>query len=217
MTMIEFVADKDHLEVSTRGLANGTQRELVARVRRPDLVNAAEELVRHMVLYSVAERVSLVAGETVAYGGWLLRLQASNDRLRLEALDPAHTETAYDPFVDAAVDFWADQHAVCAHCGSDFDPPRVHHLLAVSRGVLDGSDDVEGVRYPDCDDRSGWVLTDATFDGSVRSLVVLSAGEFSRVRRSIAVLLALPAGYRIRTSAETYDAWFDSSVATAQT
>lgn len=209
--LISFV--RSGLAVRTQGRRPA---ELEARVGSEELLSDAESLLEYLVTYESTSERLIESGQTVAYGGWLVRLRQQDGSLIVEALD-MESDEAYDETVDVAIEFMREQRSACMHCGADFAPPRVHHLVAVSDAVLAGTSDVEGVRFPDRDDRSGWILSEIGFAGSVRDLKVIHAAHLVRRCRAVAGLLALPAGFRIRVVDGEYDAWFDPKVATAST
>ncbi len=190
--------------------------ELAVRVGSSDLLGGGEELLEYLVTYEAASGRELRSAETVAYGGWLLRLRQDEDTIVVEALDVVD-ESTFVPTADVAIEFMRDQRAVCTHCNADFAPPRVHHMVAASEAVLSGAAEVEGVRYPDREPRSGWLLNEVGFRGSIRDLSIVQTGRIVREYRSLATLLALPAGFRIRVVGGKFDAWFDPKVAAART
>ncbi|UTW45427.1 hypothetical protein KFE80_00380 [bacterium SCSIO 12696] len=111
------------------------------------------------------------------------------------------------------MDLKQNQKACCNHYKADFIPPNPDQMVAISEGVLSGTLEIEGVRYPSPEHMSGWWLTTDLYNGDVESLETVHFSHVADARPEIAQYLALPFGYRFVLGGESEHVWFDNEVA----
>lgn len=202
---------REENSVRTSSLVKLGQKELLVTVASPDLLSEAEKFLRYVVAYLESGAV-VRHGETVGYGYWLTKFLESGDYLEAWEYNPDATE--FVAGVTLAVTYWRDQHRVCQRQQASFEPPRPDQLVVISKGVLEGDQDVQGARYPSPAHMSGWWLTTSQFDGDTRSLKTVHAYHLTSARPDLAHLIALPFGFRFDLS-RIEDVWFDEGVAAA--
>lgn len=106
-----------------------------------------------------------------------------------------------------------EQKNCCDHFGAEFSPIEESQLVAISKGIYEGVNPVEGVRYPSPDHMSGWWLTTDEYDGNVESIVTVHFSHIVEKRPELALYMALPHGYRFFLGGEEDNVWFDEAVA----
>lgn len=111
------------------------------------------------------------------------------------------------------MDLSGNQKACCEHYNAEFTPPEQNQLVAISEGVLEGSHEIEGVRYPSPDHMSGWWLTTDLYNGDVNSLKTVHFSHVAEARPEIAQYMALPFGYRFVLGGQNEHVWFDREAA----
>ena len=181
--------------VTTQGLKAKGRRELSVSVDSPVLLDEAESFLKFVVDYQDHDKVEIRPGETMNYGYWLVKFEASAD----ESLDVWEFNANATEFVQGAsltLRYWLDQHRVCREADADFEPPNPERLTAVSAGVLEGDRAVQAVRYPWAEPMSGWLIVTDLYDGNIDSLVHHHTYHVTASRPDLAAFLALPNGFR---------------------
>jgi len=100
----------------------------------------------------------------------------------------------------------------CEHYGTTCQVVKSEQLVAISKGVLEGTVPVEGVRYPSPDHMSGWWLTTDEYNGNIDSLKTVHFEHIIECRPDLAMYMALPFGYRFDLGGESEHVWFDEDV-----
>lgn len=194
----------------TSGLVDQGHPEIWVAVDDPALLPESESFLCYVAAYIQHSQAQIKAGQTLAYGYWLVKFQARNDRM-LETWEYNPEATAFVPGATFTLRCWHDQHAVCQRVGAAFAPARPDKLVVLSEGVFEG-DPVEGVRYPSPEHMSGWWITTDRYNGDIKSLTTHHAYDLTAKRPDLAQYLALPYGFRFAQGDQEY-IWFDSKVA----
>ena len=100
----------------------------------------------------------------------------------------------------------------CQHYNAEYQPTKTKQLVAISKGVLEGTVPVEGVRYPSPEHMSGWWLTTDEYNGNADSIITVHFEHIIDSRPDLAIYMALPFGYRFNLGGESEHVWFDESV-----
>lgn len=200
---------RNDLALETKGLVNRSHSELRVSLQTPELAEEGEAFLDFVTEYLAQSNIGIKPGETLAYGYWLVKFEMGDDGM-LEVFEYSADATSFIKGAELALTYWRDQHAICDQICTNFDPPRPDRKVAISVGVYEG-DPVEGVRYPSPDHMSGWWLTTDRYDGNVASLKVVHLYHVTAARPDLARYLALPFGFRFRTSKtkQATDIWFD--------
>jgi hypothetical protein len=199
------------LHVMTRGLLESGHPELRARVADLALLQEAEAFLRFVGAYVLQNGLIIRSGETVRYGYWVTRFEATTDEL-LDAFEFAgDSAEGWVPGVNNAVTYWRDQHTMCSRLGAEFAAPLAYDFVMISPGVMEG-DPVQGVRYPSAQPESGWWISTDRYNGDVSTMAPHHLYHLTGRRPDLAPFLALPFGYRFDLE-KFEDVWFDESVA----
>ncbi|MBA6234511.1 immunity protein Imm33 domain-containing protein [Colwellia sp. MB02u-11] len=105
------------------------------------------------------------------------------------------------------------QQECCDHYNAQCLPVKKAQLVTISKGIYEGVNPVEGVRYPSPEHMSGWWLTTDEYDGNIDSLVTVHFQHIIEKRPELALYMALPFGYRFNLGGESEHVWFDQEVA----
>lgn len=197
------------LSVCTSGLQAIGCPEFRAEVSTPILVPGCENFLRFLVAYVKETKAVIKCNQTLAYGFWLVKFQASKDGF-LEVFEYDAEATKFIPGISLAVTYWQEQHEMCNQLNTEFAPPRPDRIVVISDGVLEGHP-VEGVRYPSPEHMSGWWLTTSDYSGDIKDLQKLHLFHVTSKRPDLVRYLALPYGFRF--SQDTRSVWFDEIVA----
>lgn len=209
MAVMSFDVRSEGRRAWTEGLGALGRHEVLAEVDEPSLVEEAEALVRFVGSYVTGQDATIRAGETMAYGYWLVKFEPGpDDRLHVWEYDA--TATRFVPGATLTLRYWREQHEVCERYGAAYSPPRPDRLVALSDGVLEG-DPVQGVRYPSPEHMSGWWVTTDRYDGNVSSLRNEHLYHLTARRPELSRYIALPEGFRFDL-AHGEDVWFDEKV-----
>lgn len=210
--MIEVKKEKvnSHFVVRTSGLTFCANSEISVWVGGASLVPTAEEFLQYVSEYLACSSKQIRSGETMAYGYWLVKFEAS-DNGSLETWEYNANATDFVRGANLALTYWRDQHFICRRYKAEFRPPRPDRLTVVSKGVLEGMP-VEGVRYPSPEHMSGWWLTTDEYDGNIESLRHHHTYHVTAARPELAKYLALPEGFRFNLASRTADVWLDETV-----
>jgi hypothetical protein len=210
MVKVDVETIGDELTVVTSGLADVGHMEILARVSNSALVPEAEAFLGFVVDYLNSSGVSLSHEQTLAYGYWLTRF-VKNCNI-LEAWEYTPDAVSFVPGITQTLKYWHEQHEVCERHRAEFLPPRPDRLVVISEGVIEGDQDVQGVRYPSPEHMSGWWLTTGRYKGDTASLKTTHAYHVTASRPELARLFALPYGFRFDLSRGD-NIWFDEEVA----
>lgn len=194
------------LSVETNGLVRTGKPELRIQVNHSDLVAGAEAFLRFVVSYLAESGRTILPGETLRYGFWLVKFATVTEQL-LEVWEYNPQATEFVSGGSLTVRYWVDQHTICQQNQAAFDPPEPDSLTAVSVGVLEGLP-VRGLRYPWPDHMSGWVIVTDRYDGDVQSLTQHHTYHVTAARPDLAAYLALPPGFGFDPRREQ-QVWFD--------
>lgn len=198
------------LTAETLGLLSSGHPEIVLEFHHSSLTQEAENYLRHVSDYVLTHTVRLAGEETLSYGYWLTRFRAAlNNKLEVWEYNPTATE--FVKGVTLTLQYWKDQHSMCAKYGGNFSPPRPEQLTVISAGVLEGLP-VQGVRYSSPDHMSGWWITTEDYDGDITNLRNEHTYHVTAARPDLAQYLALPNGFRFDLSTRE-DVWFESEIA----
>jgi hypothetical protein len=208
MHQIEFIRTGKQIE--TKGLGIVGLQELRIEVSELGLIPYAESLVHFVTKYLHETGRTIAAGETMAYGYWLVKFQRADDFLEVWEYDPE--ATSFVRGASLALTYWRDQHAVCANHQAQFMPPRPDRLTVVDDGVLAGLP-IQAVRYPSPEHMSGWWITTDAYNGDVSTLRREHTYHITAARPEVAAYLALPYGFRFNLGPSYADAWFEERVA----
>jgi hypothetical protein len=199
--------------IESSGLQALGQQEVQVGLAEPSLEPAARALLAVVEQYTRETGKRIHAGETMAFGYWLVKFMGADRAGVLEVWEYNSSATKFVPGAALAMRYWSEQHAVCARAGATFSPPRPDRNAAVSVGVLEG-DPVQGVRYPAPAHMSGWYLTTARYDGNASTLKVMHLVHVTAARPDLAQFVALPPGYRFDSGDGSVR--FDQAVAQAR-
>ena len=201
------------LRIWTQGLDKRGAHDLVVEVADGSLLPGAEALLHNLADYMASSGVQVKAEETLAYGYWAVKVR-DGQAGRFELWEYNAGATEFVPGASLTLEYWRDQHEVCARYGTEFSPPRPNQLVVISDGVLQG-DAVQGVRYPSPEHMSGWWITTDRYDGDIRSLTQQHHYHVTAARPDLGRYIALPSGFRF-DQADGEDVWFDEEVAQAE-
>jgi hypothetical protein len=201
---------KEGLKVRTEGLKLFNQSEIGVEVSDPALVVEGESFLRYLITYLNSSKVRIQPGETLNYGYWLVKFQASNGSL-LEVWEYEPTAVEFVRGATLALTYWRNQHRLCAKVGAAFTPPRPDRFVVVSDGTLEGKP-VHGTRYPAPEDMSGWWILTDSWDGDANTLRREHLYHLTTARPELAQYLALPWGYMFDLRDEE-KIWFDQKIA----
>ena len=107
------------------------------------------------------------------------------------------------------------QKECCSHYEAVYSPVGSEQMVAISEGVYEGQNPVEGIRYNSPEHMSGWWLTTDSYRGDINSIKTVHFKHIAESRPDLAVYMALPTGYRFSLGGENQHVWFDETVATA--
>ena len=195
--------------IRTLGFASINDFEVLVRTSSDDLLAVAEDLLHAIISYVVTSKVKIKHGETFPFGYWLVKLCREGDILEVYEYNSEATE-----FIRGGtytLQCWQSQHKVCDDHGANFLPPRPDKMVAISKGVYEGSI-VDAVRYPSPEHMSGWWITTDQYDGDIKTLQVVHLYHLTSRRPDLMPLIALPYGYRFAGSIDTFNIWFDPKV-----
>jgi hypothetical protein len=201
------------LVVETLGLTRHGHMELRASVANSDLLPDCHAFLRFVVTYLAQTGASILSGQTLAYGYWLVKFQAQERMPYLHVWEYQADATDFVEGVSLTLQYWREQHATCDKAGAPFTPPRADQMVAVSDGVYEG-DSVQGVRYPSPSHMSGWWVTTDRYNGDVKTLEVVHLYHLTCKRPELAKYIAFPPGYRFSSNPEVIR--FDQTVAPSQ-
>lgn len=197
--------------LETRGLSRIGLRDLAVSLKDEDSRGAAREMLEIFGAHELSLGKPFRPGETVRHGYWITRLDGGDlGPLEVWEMDPGCT--AYVKGATLALRYWLQQHETCERAGAAFDPPRGDQLCAVSDSVLKDRRPVEGVRYQDPSNMSGWYINTEDFTGSIEDMRIEHLYHLTAARPHLVRFLALPPGCRFRWTASADDVWFDESV-----
>jgi hypothetical protein len=182
--------------ITTRGLSRTQGCELRAVVSRPELLDAASELLENIVHYLEQGPRRIRPGDTVACGCWTATATDVDGTLCLIA--PVLTERGDASDFSTAAQLWKEQKDPCKAVGASFSPPKLGQLIVISDGVYEGLP-VDGVRYRAPEHMTGWYLMTEKFTGDIETLRTEHAADVFANRPDLVRYLALPAGYRFRS------------------
>jgi hypothetical protein len=215
--MIQLVASKNQngqIVIRTEGLTSTIEHpEICVGIHDPKLRAEAESFLRFVSDYLTQSQKQICAGETLAYGYWLVKFKQAEPNA-LETWEYNAQATDFVPGSELALTYWRDQHAICKEHHAAFQPPRPDRLTVISKGVLEGLP-VQGVRYPSPEHMSGWWITTDQYDGNIKSLTHEHTYHITAARPDLARYLALPEGFRFDLSVKE-DIWLDEKVATGE-
>jgi hypothetical protein len=173
------------------GLSTGQQIRLA--LRSNDREEHGRSLLEYIGVY-VDSGAAIHAGETMAYGSWILRFEGLKDETLTITESVADWSGKYETGASRAIRLWNEQRSVCTAAGSPHLPPAPHLMVATSVGVLEG-EAVDGVRYPAPAHMTGWYVTTDRYDGDARSLRVDHLYHLLAARPDLARFLALGPGF----------------------
>ena len=213
--MIQIVENTNRsglITVTTVGLPSTIKHpEISIEVNNSELREEAEIFLRYIADYLIQYQKQIRAGETLAYGYWLVKFeQAEADILEIWEQDVVGAE--FVKGADLALTYWRDQHQTCSQHAAEFKPPHLNQLTVVSDGVFEGLP-IKAVRYPSPDHMSGWWLITSKYDGNIKNLRNEHSFHVTARRPDVARFLALPSGFRFDT--DTGNVWLDEEVANA--
>ncbi len=184
---------RDDTGAKTLGLAKDGQVELKASTS--NLSDEAAVFLQYVVHYLAKSKKKITSGETLAYGSWLVKFLDTENHT-LDAYEFHVGEPDFVHGIDLASTIWREQHNLCDQVGAAFDAPQGDSLAVISKGILDGTHPVQGVRYPSPGHMSGWWLTTDLYDGDIKSLETIHLYHVMARRRDLFPYLALPNGFR---------------------
>lgn len=196
--------------LTTAGLRALGRQEIELHLTEVSLIEEGESLLQCLADYVRSGERKLHDGETVSYGYWLLKVQATADG-SLELFERRPNGDGYVRGATFTLRCWRDQRRVCAQVDAEFKPPRPDALVAVAEGVLEG-DPVDGVRYEAPAHMSGWWLFTARYKGDTRTIKTEHLYHITAGRPDLTSFLALPPGFRFSQQAGDR-VWFDPVVA----
>jgi hypothetical protein len=178
----------------------------VAEANLSDAARLLETLANHFA----SSAKPLRAGQTVDWASSLLvAKQQSPTSISFGEMD-FDGQTVL-PTADRAVAMWTEQSKLCIEHNVGLCPARFGDMIAVSPRVLDGVEDVEGIRYASTAVMAGWWLFTKDYDGTVddfRSMKPVHVFDVLRHRLDLAKFLGLPRGFAFRAHAPQ-SVWFE--------
>src|SRR5947209_3194168 len=121
--------------LKTSGLHSKGHNEISVSVEDSTLIEEAEQFLRFASDYLITGTKQIRAGETMAYGYWLVKFQGSDV---LETWEYNANATEFIKGANLTLEYWRAQHAMCDKHGVAFRPPRPDKLTVISKGVLEG-------------------------------------------------------------------------------
>ena len=204
--MISIKLNGDEKSCETIGFINELGYEFRATVANIDLLSDCEAFIRYIGDY-VETGATILSGETISYGYWLVKASLDNDK-RMSFMEYNSDATEFIVGIDNAVRYRKEQQCICDKVASEFDPIRPDKLIVISDGVYEG-DVVEGVRYPVTEAMSGWWISTDRYNGDIKSLKTVHAYHVTGKRPDLTQFLALTVGHRFRS--QPLDVWFDDA------
>lgn len=188
--------------VFSSGLASKVGFDLILPGVRCELEAAGTNLLRALVDYFEAEKRSVKAGDKIDWASSILIARSYAPRMfALDELDfDGRTKIVG---TNNAIKIWAAQSAVCRFNKTTIEPCRFGSSIAVSPGVLESREQLEGIRYERRDGASGWWLFTPDYDGQVdefASMITTHTFHVLRARRDVAEYLGLPCGFAFETA-----------------
>jgi hypothetical protein len=188
--------------VTTSGLAEIAGAELQMCVQSVRNVGHAERLMRLLFSYVVESGRRIEDGETIDRASSLLIADRKSDPTVIALGELDLDGKTVVPTVDRTVEIWSAQSELCIANDVPLSPTRFGSLIAVSPGLLERADRVEGIRYPATGVMSGWWLFAAEYDGTADDFALIKpVHTFDVLRANIALgkFLGLPTGFAFRT------------------
>src|SRR5687768_2217805 len=146
--MVDIRQSSEGNSVYTEGLKPLAGCDLIASHDDPERLDEAHDLLEYVIHYLTTTRRSLLHGESMSYGYWLLRFLNSKERKgHLQAWELTPDASIWQPSVSVATRYWREQHVVCERLSVEFSPPLADRLVSIAPGVLQGAPLVGG-RYP---------------------------------------------------------------------
>lgn len=123
--------------MSTHGLRRKGQAEITGRVADQGLVQEAKCFLRFIAAYLKQSGRKILAGETLTYGYWVVKLIQRSDA-GLEVWEFNADATDFIPGGSHALRYWQEQHAICSRYNAMFAPPTIDSITVLSAGVWRG-------------------------------------------------------------------------------
>jgi hypothetical protein len=195
--------------ISTIGLKAYINSEIQVQVDDESLAGEARHLLDYLIQYLDESNKLIKANQTISYGSWVLKFVSLSDDM-LEIWELATSEGKFAKGASKALRLWRDQNLICKNNFTDFSPPSVNMLVAISNGVLEG-DPVEAVRYEVSGQMSGWYVTTDKYNNDIKTLKIEHIYHLILQRPDIAKYLALPTGFRFSLYGKE-EIWLDQSI-----
>jgi hypothetical protein len=194
----------------TVGLSAQGSSDIRLGISDAALADEATRFLEFLVEYQQKSRRRLHAGETLAYGYWIVKFVSANDGY-LDVWESDSTGSHFIAGVDRTLRYWRDQNLVCQQYDARFAPPRPDQLTVVDEGTLRGLP-VQAVRYASPEHMSGWWITTDAYDGNINTLRHEHTYHITAARPELTKYLALPSGFRFDLSSHE-DVWYDEKAA----
>jgi hypothetical protein len=149
-------------------------------------------LLCFLIDYIILKSPIIKNEQSISYGLWLLKFTKVEDYYEIYELDNEFEK--WQEGADNAIYYIEQQKVLCKDEQTEFTPPLFTQKLAISKGVLEGMK-VQGIRYDEPNQMSGWYLTTPEYDGIITSMSVIDLQELVIKRKDLLQFLALPSGY----------------------
>lgn len=197
--------------LETSGIRFKLGFEIQIGVNDPVHLSDAERLLDLLACHFVRSPVLLSPGQTIDWSCSLLVAQAvSGTCVRFGEMD--FDGRTIHQTVDRTVAIWTQQSNVCEQRGVELIATAFGALIAVSPGVFEDGQRIEGIRYAPKGSMSGWWLFAEDYDGTVddfKSMTTVHVFDVLRRRVDLARYFGLPPGYAFRAD-EPEAIWFEA-------
>lgn len=209
--MSDYEIILDGRQLRTEGLARHNLADIVINDVAPEHETLGRTLLARIVAGELEGR-EIEDGASISDGYWDPILRKRDENL-YEVFEWTPDRRVEAPGINTTATYLLEQGEMCRTVGAAFVPPMPKQLIAASRGVLEGTRPLEGIRYQAPPHMSGWYLTTDEYDGNVDSLHVDHVYHITSARPELTRLLALPPGYWFILHDGNEEIGFDADVA----
>lgn len=202
------------LKVESRGAESYGIFNIRVQVDSEYLLEEAEDFISYVLDYQIETQTIITSEQTLTYGYWLVKFKEKG-----QFLDVWEYNSDASSFIEGAnltLSYLHSQYSLCETINAEFDSPTADKFVTIYNQVFE-SEEIQGVRYEEGGDQSGWLLYCKEQDLDTLNedgFLTLHLYELTLKRPDILKFLALPTGYRFILKGNEYNAWKDKSLFT---
>lgn len=199
--------DPDKMEMKTEKLDSLGLNDFRIKLKHQELVESAKAFIEFLVEYQIECKEKISHNQTLTYGFWMVKFNENDKYLEVQELN--RNASTFVNGLELTLNFWSEQMYICTELDSDFDPPTADKLVTVSPNIFHDDNLLNGVRYPEEENHSGWMFYSNENDLNQNDFIQMHLYELVVKKPDIACFFGLPEGYRLLIENEDYDAWFE--------